>query len=656
MLDLKRMPYRVTEATWRLQQAHRIGFIRYPEFFDEAALEELKDLEPCLLLAPDDLLEPTLGLANRLETELRPTPFSALGPQAVADHWALMRALETTACDLDLLPPAWSEPTNASAVLCSRFLARQANWPPAISDSQANTDSTVAREILVDTMLMILACSSLEQTAPAVPAAVNEAEVLQAQNAALKRFRPYVILASRPAPQTLEDVGKVDIDSQLLPQHTAWDALEVRRVAVSHVDQLFDFLVSHRALAQRALPWDFGLVPSVALHRLRELEVLCHQNPRSNKKIWWVLRQIGSQVAGLFDRNACSFSKLADFVTCISDFPIGLTVLPGHSSPLQCSVPVVYRPVSPLGGAVDYELSDRPLVYLRGGFRVLIAECVPLTDPVHSVTSRAWRLVQDQVRAMPQVHLEIVDVSSINELNRKLSAEEIDLLLLSAHGTIDSQRNVACLAIGQDTCFGHELNYVPPVTILSACSAMPRAFGTASIAEMLLLRGAVTVVAPTIPVNAVFNGQLLLRLFAAIVGGMQGTEQFWRFDQAWCEAAACNTITDILSSSPELVQWELTHHADLIEEYLAEERAGRIRRQHIHKDVEAFLGSYADKTGFGENFKKVMDERSYFPETLFYVLAGRAERIILRDESGEAFRAKSTEFDSLGRRRGNSVS
>ncbi|MGW5212343.1 hypothetical protein ACWEQO_14350 [Streptomyces sp. NPDC004051] len=57
--------------------------------------------------------------------------------------------------------------------------------------------------------------------------------------------------------------------------------------------------------------------------------------------------------------------------------------------------------------------------------------------------------------------------------------------------------------------------------------------------------------------------------------------------------------------------------------------AGRLRGAHIYQDTEKVLGEIADDQGRGEQVRNWFRRPGYVPESLFYLFAGRPERILI---------------------------
>ena len=74
------------------------------------------------------------------------------------------------------------------------------------------------------------------------------------------------------------------------------------------------------------------------------------------------------------------------------------------------------------------------------------------------------------------------------------------------------------------------------------------------------------------------------------------------------------------------------------------ESAGRLRTGRIYDDTEYVLGEIADNQGNGARVRNWFERPGYVPESLFYVFAGRPERVYLRPLD-ETVNDKLSRFD-----------
>jgi hypothetical protein len=208
-----------------------------------------------------------------------------------------------------------------------------------------------------------------------------------------------------------------------------------------------------------------------------------------------------------------------------------------------------------------------------------------------------------------------------------------DVLVISAHGHIAGGRAAATLVIGEEIVLGPELGELPPVVLLSACHVAPRGAGTVSITDLLLRQGALAVLGTQVPVNVRRNAMIMMRFLANIVAVRSGDPGGPTLLDVWHHVQRSNAVNDVLQGAPPLERWsgEPTASGEpVIFEFMARRSVGRLRVGHIYRDTETVLGEIADDQGFGARVRGWMRDPGYIPESLFYVFAGRPERIYLR--------------------------
>jgi hypothetical protein len=298
---------------------------------------------------------------------------------------------------------------------------------------------------------------------------------------------------------------------------------------------------------------------------------------------------------------------------------------------------------------LEFELVNVPQIFLRGGFRILIAECLEPNDQLYYYAAQGWQQLKTRLRQLPGVESSIVQIRSVEQLNETLSKQAYDIMILRGHGQHDAVRNISGIIIGGQLCLGLELIHLPRLVILSACDVMPRGTGALNIADIMLLRGAVAVLGTLIPVDVQRNASLMFRLFAVMVEAINGQLELRTLEEAWRGVHSSNVAADILYASPRLLQWGFLDWHRIAEQYIQWENEGRIRNQHLYRDTEALLADCAKQRGLEKLLDKVLCD-SYFPETLFYMFTGRPDRIILRDDLLEDARRKIKTFDLLGNR------
>jgi hypothetical protein len=177
---------------------------------------------------------------------------------------------------------------------------------------------------------------------------------------------------------------------------------------------------------------------------------------------------------------------------------------------------------------------------------------------------------------------------------------------------------------------GHELEWVPPFVILSACSVAPRGASAVTITDILLRQGAFAVLGTLVPISVNKNATLMVRFFTYIFETLVGNEQHRSLEHIWHHVATSNAVVEVLAASSETQEWGYTrvNGESCQEEFMMRRSSGRLKRASIYADTEDVLREIADERGFGKKFRSILSSQGYFPESLLYVLQGRPDRIV----------------------------
>jgi hypothetical protein len=324
----------------------------------------------------------------------------------------------------------------------------------------------------------------------------------------------------------------------------------------------------------------------------------------------------------------------ASTLTAFSNFPLGLLRLPGDTAPLAARIPVTYRPIVPLTRAVQMELSSLPSVDLSGGARVLIAECIPATDPVGRLSRVGFEAIRDNRHlADGGLAITLVETLSVEALRAAISTHLPDILVISAHGKLSPNGLVAGLSIGDRTVLGG-IGPLPPLVILSACHVAPRGAGAVSVADLLLREGAFAVLGTQVPVNVRRNAMLTVRFLANLAVAIGGDDSYGdNLLSVWRHVQAGNAVLDILDGNRRLREWGFgagPGGRSVVEEFMRVTSADRLSRGDIYRDTEAVLGDMADKMDMGDKVRNWFRNPGYVPESIFYAFNGLPERILVR--------------------------
>jgi hypothetical protein len=414
---------------------------------------------------------------------------------------------------------------------------------------------------------------------------------------------------------------------------TSADATVERRVV--------DLMIAHRATARDGIGLHLADTPRRAFGLLRDLEsaIGWSSKPRKARQ---ALERIGKILGGALTDEQCSALKRSASVTAFTDFPWGLAILPGDTSPVCTATPFTYRPLTPLTRAFQLEMRAQPVKYLGESLSILIAECLADDDRLLPLSRATWQGVTQQLNEIGAGRASCVyrPAKSLAQLHQLLDEAHYDVLVLSAHGVADQSRSVAALQIGRE----HVLDlahHLPPVVMFSACSVWPRGTGAVSVSDLALRHGAMAILGTLLPVDARHTGFVINRALLYMILSVLGSEPETTVADAVARALASNAVIDILHGSAAMRAWGFSEGPYGVVpqvEFMSSRSHGRLRAGHIYADSESVLVDIARDHGPDRErmVKQFLSASSYVPETLFYTLIGCPERVVLRPRvSGE---------------------
>ena len=268
---------------------------------------------------------------------------------------------------------------------------------------------------------------------------------------------------------------------------------------------------------------------------------------------------------------------------------------------------------------------------MENGIRVLVAECIPPTDPVGRASTAAWGAIKDM--GSEASTFGIVEVDSVDALRLAIAEDEFDFLVVSAHGFYDQRTKTAGLVCGGERLVDQELGNLPPVVIFSACNVWPQGMGPVSIASLMFRQGAIVVVGTLVPIDVVHNSILMGRLFANVEAAQVGELPGESLEAALHHTLASNAINDIVAGNQQFQKW--AHERDVLREFMLDRSPGRLRAAHVYEDSEVVLLEVADELGDRDKVSAWLASPGYFPETVFYAVQGWPERILFRQPDNQ---------------------
>lgn len=370
----------------------------------------------------------------------------------------------------------------------------------------------------------------------------------------------------------------------------------------------------------------------------------------NNPHIWQTLRNIGSELSKQLSDEQIDLLLQAPSITAFTDFPLGLAILPGQNVPLSVSRSISYQPLTPLSRNICVELSQPGQLSLFDHCRILFIECIPDDDKNHEIRRVSEVLYEsikgsaDNYRKKGCIGIEVYreEAYTIKEMKSILNKYEpgkLEILIISAHGFCDEEKNCAGLCIGNEKWMAND-NYLhfPPIVLLSACHVSPRGRNVVNAADIMFRAGAMVVISTMLPVNAPRNTMIYSRLFTYIFEGINGSVQYKTLADAWTGVVATNAINEIIECSHALKEWyfrETPGKETKLFEFTMEKSVNRLRTDNIYQDTIDVLKEMLKEDGMERKYDPILKPENIFPESFFYQMLGKPETILLSKKALE---------------------
>jgi CHAT domain len=576
---------------------------------------------PTLILAPDERLESAQVLAAAVQPHLGIVPYSDFSPATAQRLWqgiAGLYAVQSRPRRVAAIPLTPNDGSHVTA-LPDLFVARQLGWTDEYLAKSRGTPRdaiTASRELHA----FVAAVASLE--AQEVP----EAEALKRlRTVHVEKFlthKPHVTVAFAGAAPSHRR-------RMLVAGRDATDDLRNEQLALNCA-------VAHHAASSTAIGVMFDPIPPDLFAFYGELERRYStpglRDPHPSFA-WRTMKHIGARVAALIGPEGVELLQRAARITAFTDFPVGLAILPGDTAPLACQKPITYRPLTPLTRTLQQELAIDYTHDLTDGVRVLIAEALQDGDRIKPASLAGWVAIRRNFAQSASCTIDFIEVDSEDALQSQLERQRYDILILSSHGSYDIRSNSAELMLGGRPSHLTTLGSIPPLVILSACHVAPRGFGAVTVADMLIRAGATAVLGTLIPVKVHRNAQLVNRFLLYVIEALEGRIPLRTIADVWQHVCASHAVHEIAGATRRLHEWFLSEQNGVTvdAEFKNNRSAGRLRLAHVYDDTRKILEEIAAERGALELVRNTLDSQSFLPESAFYTLLGRPERLVLND-------------------------
>ncbi|WP_405753805.1 CHAT domain-containing protein [Streptomyces sp. NBC_01411] len=635
--DLIDTPARILKAAQQLKLDHHILLLPIDVFDARYVDGFFRGLHRTLVVCPDDLLEEARQRSKTMDFALPAMGYASLGDESLTAHWqAIHRHFVPDSEPLGNALTLTRRLDLAPVLLPHRRLARQMGWADDLAEPSLDNgaDGLALRAVHGQILLATIARLESEQTSREV--AEQRFESTLDEEARSLRFPltlalPGVAVAySRTAYSSELRSHSSPLSSEVEPN--VWSVALHERSDSAVEDAAIEFAATHHAVATNGLGLMMPPVPRDAFVALAELErhFIGNENPASVRSL---MARLDAAASSVWSEDVVELIKRASQLTVFSNFPLGLLTLPGDTSPLTARLPLTYRPLTPLIRTLQHETNTPSSVNLNGRVRVLIAECIPTSDPVGRLSRQGWKVAKETAQAAGDaLKIDEVETLTPDALRHAVTEYRPDFLIISAHGSF--RGNVAGLVIGDKLCLelGLGLGDTPPVVMLSACHVAPRGAGAVSVTDLLLREGVLAVLGTQVPVRVDRNAMLMVRFLANVVEELKHPGHFATLLDVWHHVQAGNAVNDILGASRSLQNWALKDSGSsipVLTDFMMNRSKGRLRRGRIYEDTERVLAEIADEMGMGSKVRNWFRRPGYVPESMFYLFVGRPERIHL---------------------------
>jgi hypothetical protein len=569
--------------------------------------------EPALIIAAADRIEVAERVSSELNFTVPPARFDQLDQSSLFTHWERLASRWSRdwpqGAVLDPAVPRWSWPISQDGSLLSlqrlsRLMGAPLDTLPEYKNPYESAAHVRYRRVHLDALVQL----EEEGIGPADAVEVLPTAVREMSNST--RTRLTVSL-----PGTAPRYIRLSTGGGSASNATFND----------DYPQVRTLLVTHSAVGDDSM----GIVLEDVLtpqtfQALADLERHWGERPRP-PAVRRILNRLNDASSGLWSEPFVAAVRSASSIDAFTNFPIGLLTLPGDSSPLSARLPISYKTVNPLTRALQFELNPQVPHDLSKGARVLVAECIPDSDPVGQLSRMGWKLVAKEMSATGAgVDVVIVETLTRDALRATVAEVEPDILVLSAHGFSAPESNLAGVVIGDEHSLGDDLGDMPPLVILSACHTSPRGGGAVNVGDLLLRAGALAVLSTLVPVDVRHNSQIVSRFFRYLALAMKDRSPgaVTSVLEVWHQVQGLNAVIDLTYGNPRLQHWAFSRTGGVspIERFMTGDHG--MRRAHLYADAEARLIEIASRTGEDQRVREWLRTPGYLPESLMYTMLG----------------------------------
>jgi hypothetical protein len=582
-------------------------------------------------LSTEAIYDHLLALAER--TAVHDSSFSVLVE--------LMKAHPPTKRELGLLPfvPQMHNCTIPSAAVL-RLYGYSFENSEAIKpapDIEAHIDAMVEFSELIDTLRQGLEVDSLQKNDAIIFCPSIYAMLYKVNN---KFWNP--ILRDL-------DNGKRNFVKTLLLRNKGYGNSQIELNGMKaedlnpYADAVVSSLLSQRQFEQRFLATiiavlatnqfipAFRLPNAVMLHhdRLSEIySLVCSNKPTRLAELNRRLAEYGAEIRSeIGEKLWKAMFDGRERLLAICDFPIEWLPIDGVPAMFRCEISRI--PSTPGNVTAQVALAHPRVVFPREALNhILVIRSFAANDPIRGHLELAISHYE-----LSGMKVEIVDVSTREELVNAMNAYQGAMLIFDCHGNHGGKTEPAWLQIGKERVDVWDLKHVArmtPIVVLAACSTHPVDGSHASVANGFLATGVQAVLGTYAPVDsphtAILVGRLLYRIAVFLPMITKHRPVSWR--EIVGTFFRMSYVTDVLQDLKEVrkaisdAQYQKLHLD-----------ANFAINTGTHDWLEKLLQGVIDATGMAESdVRKIWSARYHFVETMLFGQLGRPETIFFASD------------------------
>jgi len=319
----------------------------------------------------------------------------------------------------------------------------------------------------------------------------------------------------------------------------------------------------------------------------------------------------------------------------VSDWPLEWLDVDGI--PCQFRFNTSRIPATPGNMLFSGLIETRERLVSRSAFdEILIIRSFSDADPLRNILERAIKMAP--MTDSRSSRIRFADVKSVAELIDTLNSYNGALVIFDCHGAYNTEDLIGTLVIGEARVDPWELKgkvRIPPIVLLSACDTHSLNGSHASVANGMLVLGAITVLGTLLPVNAFASAVLISRLLLRVQEFIPIHTERFNHSLRWSEVISgmqrMSYVTDILHLLPR-IGIKLDRESF---EYIQLRTNNRINPYDKYWYVE-FWRVLAERVGLRSADVILFAQKwCQFTESMKYIQMGNPESILIMSESVE---------------------